>query len=54
MSEGGQRGTGDDHVLSFFFDFIIPYGEMRGETQQRLAGRTSVDCNGFEFLSWMS
>lgn len=41
MSEGGQRGTGDDYVLSFFFYFIIPYGEMRGETQQRLAGRTS-------------
>lgn len=43
MSEGGQRGTGDDHVLCFFSDFIFPYGEMRGGTQQRLAGRTSVE-----------
>lgn len=34
MSEGGQRGTGNDYVL-FFFNFIIPYGEVRGETEQR-------------------
>lgn len=42
MSEGGQRGTGDDYVLYLFFKFyfIIPDGEMRGETQQRHAGRT--------------
>lgn len=30
MSEGGQRGTGDDYVLSFF-SFIIPRGVVRGE-----------------------
>lgn len=27
MSGGGQRGTGDDYVLSFFSAFTIPHGE---------------------------
>lgn len=36
MSEGGQRGTGNDYVLYLFFYFIILYGEVRGGTEQRL------------------
>lgn len=41
MSEGGQRGTGDDYVLSFFFffsflsSFIVPHGEVRGGREER-------------------
>lgn len=35
MSEGGQRGTGNDYVLYLFY-FIILYGEVREETEQRL------------------
>lgn len=32
MSEGGQRGTGNDYVLFLFFPiyFIIPQDEVRG------------------------
>lgn len=31
MSEGGQRGTGNDYVLYLFFTyFIIPHGEAQG------------------------
>lgn len=48
MSEGGQRGTGNDYVLYLFY-FIILYGEVRGvggggrtETCSA-AGRTAED-----------
>lgn len=38
MSEGGQRGTGNDNVLYLFFCFysIIPHGAVRGLTEQTL------------------
>lgn len=53
MSEGGQRGTGDDYVLYLFFKFFFfktfPHGEVRGETEQtfQAAGRT------IEGLKWL-
>lgn len=53
MSEGGQRGTGDDHVLSFFLILLSHMVRWEGRHNRDLLEEL-VDWNGFEFLSWMS